>query len=138
MNNAFELISSLQIFLSADALEPLQLAVQDLMQDIQKATGGTVTPTIVHTMPSYDGIVVRILPEVFPNEAVENYHLHSEADNLLFIDGSARIFCISIHVIFGRRFLSDGLNLSVGKILNSKRAIPLSVIVACSSMMKIF
>ncbi len=88
MNNAFELISSLQIFLSADAPEPLQLAAQDLMQDIQKATGGTVTPSIVHTMPSHDGIVVRILPEVFPNEAVENYHLHSEADNLLFIDGS--------------------------------------------------
>jgi hypothetical protein len=88
MNNAFELISSLQIFLSADALEPLQLAVQDLMQDIQKATGGAVKPLIVHTMPSHDGIVVRILPEVFPNEAVENYNLHSEANNLLFIDGS--------------------------------------------------
>ena len=86
--NVFELTSSLQIFLSADAPEPLQLAAQDLMQDIQKATGGTVTPSIVHTMPSHDGIVVRILPEVFPNEAVENYHLHSEADNLLFIDGS--------------------------------------------------
>ena len=65
MNNAFELISSLQIFLSADALEPLQLAVQDLMQDIQKATGGAVMPSIVYTMPSQDGIVVQILPEVF-------------------------------------------------------------------------
>ena len=86
--NVFELTSSLQIFLSADAPEPLQLAAQDLMQDIQKATGGTVMPSIIHTMPSHDGIVVRILPEVFPNEAVENYHLHSEANNLLFIDGS--------------------------------------------------
>ncbi len=86
--DVFELTSSLQIFLSADAPEPLQLAVQDLMQDIQKATGGAVMPSIVHTMPSYDGIVVRILPEVFPNEAVENYCLHSDADNLLFIDGS--------------------------------------------------
>ena len=92
--NAFELTPSLQICIFADALEPLQLATQDLAQDIQKATGGVVTPSIVREKPSHDGIVVRMLPDVFPQGAVENYHLHSEDGNILYIDGSDMRGCI--------------------------------------------
>ena len=86
--NAFELTESLQVFISDDASEPLRLAAQDLMRDIQKATGDTVMPSIVRNLPAHDGIVVRMLPDAFPQGAIENYCIHSESGNLLFIDGS--------------------------------------------------
>ena len=103
--NTFELTSSLQIFILADALEPLQLAAKDLAHDIQKATGGTVMPSIVRNLPTHDGIVVRILPEVFPNEAIENYRLHSESGNILYIDGSDMRGCIYGIYAFSADFL---------------------------------
>lgn len=86
--NVFKLTSSLQIFLSADAPEPLRLAAQDLMRDIQKATDDTIMPSIVRNLPTHDGIVMRMLPDAFPQGAIENYCIHSEPGNLLFIDGS--------------------------------------------------
>ena len=103
--NAFELTSSLQICIFADASEPLQLAAQDLVQDIQKATGGVVTPSLVQNLPTHDGIVVRMLPDVFPQGAVENYHLHSESGNILYIDGSDMRGCIYGIYTFSADFL---------------------------------
>ena len=86
--NTFELTSSLQIVLSAEAQEPLKLAARDLAKDIQMATGHAVAPSIVQEKPSRDGIVIRIQPEAFSEDAVENWRLHSEPNNMLFIDGS--------------------------------------------------
>ena len=86
--NTFELTKSLQVFISDDASEPLRLAAQDLMRDIQKATGDTIMPSIVRNLPTHDGIVMRTLPDAFPQGAIENYCIHSESGNLLFIDGS--------------------------------------------------
>ena len=69
-------------------MEPLKLAAQDLAKDIQMATGHAVAPSIVQEKPSRDGIVIRIQPEAFSEDAVENWRLHSEPNNMLFIDGS--------------------------------------------------
>ena len=86
--STFELTSSLQIVVSAEAPKPLKLAAQDLAKDIQMATGHAVAPSIVQEKPSRDGIVIRIQPEAFSEDAVENWRLHSEPNNMLFIDGS--------------------------------------------------
>ena len=101
----FELTSSLQIVISANALEPLRLAAQDLAHDIQKATDHADAPSVVQERPSCDGIVIRVRPEAFPDDAFENWRLHSEADNMLFIDGSDMRGCIYGIYTFSADFL---------------------------------
>ena len=86
--NKFTLVPTLSLFLANDAPEPLKLAAQDLLADIAKATGHAIQPQFATEPPARDGILVRIRPEAFPNDAVENWRLHSEAENRLFLDGS--------------------------------------------------
>ena len=85
----FDLVESLRIYVSGEVPEAVRLAAEDLARDIAAATGGTVAPALTETaVPERDGVVVRVAPDEFPSGAVENYHLHSESGNLLFIDGS--------------------------------------------------
>ena len=64
------------------------LAAQDLAKDIRTATGKAIEARLVDQVPLRDGIIVRIVPGEFLNGAIENFRLHSEPGNLLYIDGS--------------------------------------------------
>ena len=64
------------------------LAVLDLAKDIRTVTGKAVEARLVDKAPASDGIIVRIAPEEFPQGAIENFRIHSESGNLLYIDGS--------------------------------------------------
>ena len=85
---SFSLVQAISIAVPQNAPEALQLAAQDLSRDIQTVTGGTVVPRLVNQAPSQNAIIVRIVPEDFPEDAVENFRLHSEEGNRLYIDGS--------------------------------------------------
>ena len=84
----FELVSDLRISIPASASEALRLASEDLAKDIQRVTNDAVKPVLTDVVAERDGIVIRVAPKEFPADAVENYHLHSEEGNRLFIDGS--------------------------------------------------
>lgn len=84
----FELVSALGISIPAHAPEALRLAAEDLAKDIQIVTGEAVKPVFTDVVAEWDGIVIRVAPKEFPGDAVENYRLHSEEGNRLFIDGS--------------------------------------------------
>ena len=86
--HTFELVQSLQVFVAKESPEPLILAVRDLTEDIQVATGQAVKAKLADNPPVFNGIIVRIVPGEFSKEAFENFRLHSDANNLLCIDGS--------------------------------------------------
>ena len=88
MNNPFILSSSMEFYVQDKNSIPLSLAAQDLAQDIFAVTGGLTETKIIPAPPAVNGIIIRIIPEEFPSNAIENYRLHSEKGNLLFIDGS--------------------------------------------------
>ena len=86
--NFFEITNKLPIYIAGPVSEPLILSAQDLARDIMVATGMTAEVRMGETPPNHNAVIVSIAPDLFPKEALENYRLHSEPDNLLFIDGS--------------------------------------------------
>ncbi|MBQ9368540.1 MAG: glycosyl hydrolase 115 family protein [Victivallales bacterium] len=86
--NTFEITSNIPIYIACPVSEPLILAAQDLVRDIWVSTGRTAKVCLGEMPPPRGTIIVRIAPEVFPEDALENYRLHSEANNQLCIDGS--------------------------------------------------
>lgn len=101
----FDLVESLRIHVSGEVPEAVRLAAEDLARDIAAVTGGAVAPQVVEEVAARDGIVVRVVPEEFPPDAVESCRLHSEAGNLLYVEGSDARGAIYGVYAFSRKWL---------------------------------
>ena len=102
--NRFNLNASLKIILSAEVPEPLHLAAQDLARDI-RSIADHIRPDIVSGSTVSDSIRIAVVPEQFPAGSFEAYHVYSQPDNVLRIDGSDLRGAIYGIYEFSRRYL---------------------------------
>ena len=99
----FSLTASLKIDLDPSAPEPLRRAAADLVQDLHAVTGRSFD--LAGPPSTENAVVIRIIPDKFPSDAWENYHVYADGGNVLRIEGSDMRGAIYGIYEFSRRFL---------------------------------